>query len=189
MVSLAPLAALTYAAINEQEGYRFYTELAEHIKDDRGKAMFLGLAKDEVQHYHILMAQHASLSSGRGWLTVDEALRAFVPPIETALAVPPAEVDAVPHERLFPAAAEVAAQLDAGTGDVEAVDLALAAEKRGYDIYARAAQTATDRNAKAAYHMLMQEEGRHYEWLQRSRTYLVNNNTYWDDTELPFFEG
>lgn len=194
MASQAPLAALIYAAINEQGGYCFYTEVAEHIRDSRGQAMFRGLAKDEVQHYQILMAQHASLSAGAGWLSVEAALQTsvppMVPPIATAtLEVPADQRDAVPQERLFPKAAEAIAQIDAGTGDIDAVDMALVAEQRGYDIYARAAQSATDGNAKAAYHILMQEEGRHFEWLQRSRGYLVSNNTYWDDSELPFFEG
>lgn len=189
MQSQAPLAALIYAAINEQEGYRFYVDVAEHVRDSRGQAMFRGLAEDEVKHYQILMAQHASLSAGRGWLSVDEALQRPVPPIATPLTVPADQAAAVPQEKLFPRAAEVLAQIDAGSGDVDAVDMALAVEQRSYDIYSRAAQAASDPNAQAAYHMLMQEEGRHFEWLQRSRGYLVSNSTYWDDSELPFFEG
>jgi rubrerythrin len=189
MEAQAPLAALIYAAINEQEGYQFYTEVAQHIRDSRGQAMFRGLADDEVKHYQILMAQHASLSAGKGWLTVDEALQRAVPPISAALTVPADQAATVPQERLFPRAAEVMAQIDAGSGDVDAVDMALVAERRGHDLYMRAAQAASDPNAKAAYHMMMQEESRHFDWLQRSRGYLVANSTYWDDTELPFFEG
>ncbi|MHB0876207.1 MAG: ferritin family protein [Anaerolineae bacterium] len=190
MQSQAPLAALIYAAINEQEGYRFYTEVAEHISDSRGQAMFRGLAEDEVKHYQILLAQHANLSAGKGWLPLEVALETVVPPIAaTILQVPADQQAAVPQERLFPRAAEVMAQIDAGSGDIDAVDMALVAEQRGYDIYARAAKATDDTNAQAAYQMLMREESRHFEWLQRSRGYLVSNETYWDDSEFPFFEG
>ena len=184
------LAAVIYAAGNEQDGYRFYLEAARHIKDSRGSQMFRGLADDEVKHYQILMANHASLKAGGGWLTLDAALAAAVTPIEQAVLELPADTAGlVPQQRLFPHAASVMAAIDAGAGDLEAVDLAIAAEKRGYDLYARAAAEATDGNAKTAYHMLMQEEARHYDWLQRSRGYLAASNTYWDESELPFFEG
>jgi len=37
--------------------------------------------------------------------------------------------------------------------------------------------------------MLAREENRHYVLLQNSRDYLLNNQTWWDTEELPFFEG
>lgn len=186
----AALAALAYAAVNEQEGYRFYMRVAEHVRDAKGKALFRGLAEDEVKHYHILMAEHQSLAGGGSWLSLEQALAAAVPAIdEFEPRVTNVAGAAVPQERLFPQADEAIAAIDAGTGDLAAVDMALTAEKRGYDIYRKAAREATDANARAAYELLMAEEDRHYEWLRQSRSYLASNETYWDDSELPFFEG
>jgi len=184
------LAALAYAASNEQDGYRFYIVVAAHVTDRKGREMFQGLARDEVEHYHLLAAEYESLRSGKGWLSIDQALAAEVPPLGE-FAPRPSDIAglAVPAERLFPDPDQVVVHLDAGIGDLAAVESALAAEKRGYDIYRKAAAQASDANAKAAYELLMREESRHFEWLQRSQSYLANNRTYWDDSELPFFEG
>jgi rubrerythrin len=100
-----------------------------------------------------------------------------------------ADVAPAAGEPLFADADKVLAQLDTGTGNLEAIDLGLRAERRGYELYRQARDGATDDLAQAAYQLLMNEESRHFEWLQKSREYLANNKTYWDDSELPFFEG
>ena len=46
-----------------------------------------------------------------------------------------------------------------------------------------------DAAAKQVYKLLAQEENRHYEILQSSRDYLTDNQTWWDDEQLPFFTG
>ena len=62
-------------------------------------------------------------------------------------------------------------------------------EKLSYDLYCKSADEATDPAAKQAYEFLSREENRHYEILQNSRNYLVDNQTWWDDEQLPFFIG
>ncbi len=184
----AALAALAYAIANEQDGHYYYTVVAEHVKDPKGRAIFRALARDELEHYRILAAQYQSVQSNGKWLPLERAKSARVPQIDEFV-VRLEDLAGVPQERLFPSPQVVVPALDAGTGDIAAIDHALSAEKRGYDIYRRARDNATDPLAKEAYAVLMSEESRHFEWLQRSRDYLANTSTYWDDTERPFFEG
>ena len=187
---VAALAALAYGMINERDGYRYYNVVADHVRDIKGQAMFRGLARDEVKHYQILAAQYLSVRENRGWLPLSEAESADVPAIDDfEIDARDVSQSAIPDERLFPDPSVVVADLDQGTGDLQAIDLALEAEQRGYNMYREAHDRATDANAKAAYRVLMDEERRHYEWLRQSRRYLDNNDTYWDDTELPFFTG
>ena len=188
--SLAALAALAYAAYNERDGHAFYSRIAEHVRDDKGRQMFVGLAGDEVRHYQLVAAEYVSLKAGGTWLPIDAAMAAAVPPIgEFQAEIESVPGASVPSEQLFPKPETVIPALDAGTGDLKAIDIALEAERRGYDIYSKAEQRASDANAKAVYRLLMTEESKHYEWLQRSRSYLAHDQTYWDETELPFFEG
>jgi len=184
------VAALAYGMINEQDGYEYYRKICEHVRDKKGKQMFQGLATDEAGHYRILVAEYESIRQSGEWLSITEAERASVPAIgEFQMNSGDIAGAAIPEEHLFPDLELVIRGLDAGTGDLQAVDLALQAEKRGYELYLEAYEQAADPNAKAAYQLLMDEENRHYQWLQRSRHYLASNGTYWDDTELPFFTG
>ncbi|NPV08863.1 MAG: ferritin family protein [Anaerolineae bacterium] len=186
----AALAALAYAIINEQEGRRYYLAIAHHVRDEMGRRMFLGLAHDEEEHYRVLAGEYQSLLDGGGWISVEKAKAASVPPIEQ-FKVSPGDVPgaAIPEERLFPDPSRVIPGLHAGSGDREALELALKAEERGFALYRDAYERADDPNARAAYRLLMEEENRHHQWLQRSLEYLEDNNTYWDDTEFPFFTG
>ena len=186
----AALAALLYAIANEQDGRLYYIKVAEHVQDERGRALLEGLARDEVDHYRILAAEYHSLRGSGRWLSIEEAMAATVPEIDHFRGEPGnAEVGSVPAERLFPDPEVVIPSLKRGAGDREAIELALRAEERGYQLYREAHEAAEDDNAKAAYRLLMDEESRHHEWLQRSLAYLESNDTFWDDSELPFFTG
>ncbi len=184
----AALAALAWAIINEQDGRRYYSKIADHVRDDKGRQMFHGLAEDEIHHYHILVAEYLSLRDSGQWMPIAQAKKASVPAIEDfTVSESDFPGETLSQERLFPNPDDVIPSLKAGTGDGEAIDLALKAEQRGYEIYKQAYEEAGDPGAKAAYKLLMDEENRHYEWLQKSQRYLLDNDTYWDDSELPFF--
>ncbi|MGQ9555800.1 MAG: ferritin family protein, partial [Anaerolineae bacterium] len=132
----AALAALAYAAYNERDGYVFYSRIAEHIRDEKGRRMFASLAGDEVRHYQLLAAEYESLRTDGSWLPVAVAMATEVPSISEFRAdICDISGAGVPSEKLFPKPEAVIPALDAGTGDLQAIDIALEAEKRGYDIY------------------------------------------------------
>ena len=51
------------------------------------------------------------------------------------------------------------------------------------------ANRTTDAAAKQAFGFLAREENQHYEILQNTRSYLTDNQTWWDDEQFPFFIG
>jgi rubrerythrin len=179
--------ALKRAAVTEWHGYRFYTAAVEHARDRRAREFFQGLAKDETEHMHIILAEMEALKAGRGWLTYEEAIAT---PVEFDIAGPnPFPEAAEGMEMLFPPVKEVGGVVDPVATDVAALELALEFERRGHEMYKRHAEAAKDPKAREAYGILAKEENRHYTWIQKSLEYLTANQTWWDAEQKPFFEG
>ncbi|MGQ9586255.1 MAG: ferritin family protein [Anaerolineae bacterium] len=179
--------ALQWAAATEWYGHRFYTAAARQTKADRGQEFFHSLARDESEHLHIILAELEALKAGRGWLTYEEAIKT---PVEFDITGPnPFPEAAEGMEMLFPSVKEVGGVVDQVATDVAALGLALEFERRGYEMYTRQAELATDEKARQAYKILAKEENRHYTWIQGSLDYLTHNETWWDQEEFPFFEG
>ncbi len=178
----SPLGVLRRAMQIERDGYKFYTEAAERAAGERGKQMFLGLAADEEKHLHLLLIEYKALESGQGWIDPTKAL-------DQELDLDPANPD-LPGEEypedtfIFSPKREASIE-----GDIAALEFGLETEKLSYDLYTESAKETSDPAAKQAYEFLAREENRHYEILQNSRDYLVDNQTWWDDEQYPFFIG
>jgi len=178
----SPLGILRRAMQIERDGYRFYNEAAERAVGERGSNMFRGLAADEEKHLHILLVEYRALESGQGWIDPTQAL-------EEELELDPANPDLPGEEVPEPWPIFTPAREPSLEGDVAALEFGMETEELSYDLYKRAAEEQIDRVAKQVYELLATEENRHYEILQSSLDYLVDNETWWDDEEFPFFEG
>ncbi len=192
----SPLGVLRRAMQIERNGYRFYIDVAEQAVSERGKEVFRGLAADETRHLHLLLVEYEALESGKGWLDPDKAL-------EQELDFDPADPDLPGEEYPEPTPIFAPARvpglpcLGRGLGrgvpsldnDLAALEFAMETEQMSYDLYKTSAEEQPDQAAKEVYEMLAREENRHYVLLQNSRDYLLNNQTWWDTEELPFFEG
>jgi rubrerythrin len=178
----SPLGVLRRAMQIERDGYKFYNEAADRAVGERGRNMFRGLAADEEKHLRILLVEYKALESGQGWVDPTQAL-------EEKFDLDPANPD-LPGEEypetfpIFTPARQPSLQ-----GDIAALEFGMETEELSYDLYKKSAEKQTDPAARQAYELLAKEENRHYEILQSSRDYLVNNQTWWDSEELPFFEG
>jgi rubrerythrin len=178
----SPLGILRRAMQIERDGYKFYNEAAERAVGERGQNMFRGLAADEEKHLRILLVEYRALESGQGWVDPTEAL-------EKEFELDPANPDLPGEEYPEPSPIFTLAREPSLEGDIAALEFGMETEKLSYDLYNKSAKEQTDPAAKQAYKLLAKEENRHYEILQSSRDYLVNNQTWWDSEELPFFEG
>lgn len=175
MTEQAVLDVLTRAMITEQDGYDFYMAAAERVADEKGKAMFRGLARDEVEHLHILQTEHEKVAGGEAFVDLDAA-RANLPP--------------EPEMRLFPEKSNLTAMLDAAISDEDALKVALDFELKGYEMYRDAAQRAVDGNARSVFEYLAKQENQHYELIQQTLNYLIDDGMwFFQDGELPIFEG
>lgn len=167
------LEPLRQGMINEIRGHAFYLEAARRSKHQAGAKMFRSLARDEKMHLKVLEQQYQAITQGCKWLTMAEARKAKATP---------------PALNLFPKGIEK--QLPADADDLKALELAMVAEKRGYDLYKAAAKASTDLTAKAMYEFLVKEETGHYDLLQNSLDYLRDKGMwYFQDQEKPMFEG
>lgn len=178
----SPLGILRRAMQIERDGYKFYQEAAERAVGERGKKMFLGLADDEERHLRLLLIEYQAVESGHGWIDPTQAL-------EQDFDFDPANPDLPGDEYPEPLPIFTPARQPSLGGDVAALEFAMETEQLSYDLYKGAAAEQTDPAARQAYEFLAKEENHHYEILQSSRDYLVDNQTWWDSEELPFFIG
>jgi len=177
-----PLSVLRRGMNLEREGYRFYTEAAGRASGGRGRAMFLDLAAQEVDHLRLLLAEHRALEEGRGWLPYEEAMQANSALGPQDLDLPGEEpMDTIP---IFTPGREVSLE-----GDIAALDFGLETERLSRKLYSRAAERTDDPLARQAYEFLVEQEEEHYRLLQQTRDYLTQNQTWWDSEEYPFFIG
>lgn len=167
------LEPLRQGMINEIRGKFYYNEAAERTREPRGREMFLSLARDEEGHLHILEQQYLSVSRRGEWLGL-EAARAGDSP--------------APRLNLFPESA-AKGLLSPSSSDEQALEMALAMEKRGYDLYKGAMDATSDPAEKAMYQFLTQEESRHYALLDQTLNYLKDKGFwYFQDEEKPIFD-
>ncbi|MEN6479630.1 MAG: ferritin family protein [Anaerolineales bacterium] len=155
-------------------GMRFYEQAVARTADDTGKAVFRALVKEEQGHLDILRGQYAALTSGQGTVSLERAK-------ELAASVDPLSI--------FPEAQAADELIPAGFTDEQALQMAMDFEQRGFDTYTRAAADAQG-EAKAMWDYLAKVEDKHYAFLAETLEYLTTNGVwYFDEQELPFFEG
>ena len=178
----SPLGILRRAMQIERDGYKFYHQVAGRAASEKGRNMFLGLAADEEKHLRLLLVEYEALESGQGWIDPTQAL-------EQDFDLDPANPDLPGEEYPEPSPIFTPAREPSLDDDLAALEFAMETEQMSYDLYKTSAEGQTDPAAREAYETLALEENNHYVLLQNSRDYLVNNQTWWDTEELPFFEG
>jgi rubrerythrin len=181
------LAVLRRAMENEREGYRFFLEASERSTDPAGQGTFRTLASDEEKHLALLLVEYDSLTTGEGWVAPEEAMTREVEVDITGPLFPGEELspqEKSPFEETF-------AAYDVGelAGDLAVLEFGMKVEEQFYIMYEKAAAETDDPLGRQAYQFLMKWENRHYKILQDAHDYLSDNKHWWDDWELPFFEG
>ena len=156
-------------------GLRFYEQAAARTRAEDGKKVFQSLVREETGHLDILRGQYAAASGNKEWVSLEEA---------KAMA---ASVDPT---TIFPKASAAEELIPADATDEQALEMAMDFERKGYTLYAEAAEEADSLAEKAVWEYLATAEDQHYAFLQKTHEYLTTNGAwYFDDQELPFFEG
>jgi erythrin-vacuolar iron transport family protein len=169
------LGVLVQAMITEQDGYDFYIEAAKRVGDSKGKAMFNGLANDEVGHLQIIQNEYARVNAGKALSDLDTARKEH--PVQ-------------PSMKLFPEKSKLSSMLNGATTDEGALKVALEFELKGYQMYDAAAKSSADQNAAQVFAYLAKQENHHYELLQKTQQYLRDKGAwFFDELEKPMFEG
>jgi len=154
-------------------GQRFYEQAAARTVAEDGKRVFESLIQEEERHLEILCGQYASLSAGQTWLSLAEAR---------------AMADAADPTTIFPEATAAEQLIPADATDEQALQLAMAFERRGHDFYREQAGATSDARAKEMWDYLARAEDQHYTFLQKTHEFLSTNGVwYFDDQEFPIF--
>ncbi|MFH1084384.1 MAG: ferritin family protein [Chloroflexota bacterium] len=153
----------------------FYEQAVAHTKAEAGREIFQSLVEEEGRHLDYLRGQYAAVSGNKQWVSVQEA-------IAMAATVDPTGI--------FPQATAAGQLIPADSTDVQALDIALDFERRSYEMYTAAANAAQSLDEKAAWEWLARAEDKHFAFLQETKDFLVSNGLwFFDERELPFFEG
>ncbi len=125
---------LDYAIRNEEEAFRFYTDLAGRIEQPSMKQAFLDFAKEEMGHKVKLLA----IKEGKMAVPVNEKIQ-----------------DLQISDYLVEE--EIGANLDYQ----QALILAMKKEKAAYKLYLELSEVTTDKGTADTFRMLAQEEAKH----------------------------
>jgi rubrerythrin len=158
------LQALLQAIRLEQDGYKFYAEVAERMADPRGREMFLSLADDEKLHLRIVRDQYEALNAGKGWVSFSEVLDLKPVDLDKPLFSPGGE------------AVEKAIAPDAS--DADALLFALQKENESYELYRKAAAETADPAGKDMYQRLASYERVHFDILMLNYEHLVSTGSW-----------
>ncbi|MHB1004115.1 MAG: ferritin-like domain-containing protein [Chloroflexota bacterium] len=168
------LSTLGDAMQLEVEGRRFYLAAATRTRDQSGKKMFASLAADETEHLEKLKKERDQIAGAGKWLSAAEAVT---------------RQPARWHTPIFNQASAAETGLSANPDDVEALRLAMNAEKESYDLYAESRDKIADPDGKALFDFLAVEEKSHFELLQSAMEYLTNTATFFLVQEGAINEG
>jgi len=156
----------------EQEGLQMYEQVAAKTSHPFGKKMFLSLADDERAHIRMI----ETIARGLGLEAVLKEARS-----------------GTPRERIVTIFSEVkdevVERLAATHDELDALKLAMAFEKKGYEFYRRVAAEATEADAKTLYGRLADEETQHYEVLQNTLDYLERTKHWFTWEEKALLDG
>jgi rubrerythrin len=156
-------------------GQRFYREAVARTDSEAGKHVFQSLVDEEGKHLDILRGEYASLQQDGGWLSPEEAMQM---------------AESAPSTGIFPEAAEAEHLIPDDASDVRALELAMDFERRGYEQYKANADAAESPEARELWQSLAKWEDAHYAFLQKTHEFLQTDGAwYFDEEELPFFEG
>lgn len=159
--------ALELAIQTERDGITFYRNAAKKTADELGRKMFLSLVSDEERHLAVLQRISCEESVCIGDLG-----------------------DVMPKMRLKTIFSDAGKSSDASASsdsDAAVLTIAMGMEKKGYEMYARAAKDATDPVMAQIYERLAAEENEHWEILSETLSYLQDNGNWymWDEYSFP----
>lgn len=160
--------ALTLALKTEEEGFRFFSEMANKTQNEFAKKLFQTLAMDEHKHIAIIKKFYDILVNEGHWKPLDEK---------------DIQEYSSTHEikTVFKEAAEKAKKGDVpiADSDIEAYEMALKFEDDGANMYQEMYQKSKDPAARMFYAFLRDMEEGHYDVLKKAIDYLQNPSDYY----------
>lgn len=145
--------AVKTAALIEENGYRFYTHLADETSDDEARALFRKFAEDELGHLKVLEKKFFPEAGFDDLITDEElALEDYLKRTEAG--------------DIFTERIDIEALVKAVGGPEKAIMVALDTERHSVEYFERLAGKTSVPEARRVYQELMEEEKLHVSQLE-----------------------
>jgi len=154
----------------EREGRKFYLDAAERTEDDKGKAMWRSLARQEALHIEYLTNARRVLVEKGQWASFGMEGARFL-----------SEQDI---RRIFPETAE--GEVEPGADELAALKTGIEMEIKSRDLYEDLARKTKDPQGKDMYEKLARWEETHRQILQAGYDYMNKTGFWLDIQELGF---
>jgi len=165
--------ALQVALNNEMKEHEFYLKNAERTKNPVGKAMFLQIGGEELEHYERLKQLHANWEKDKKWP-----------------ATVPLKVKDTPVKDVLKNAAQKAPKTVKGDADdLKAIRIAIEFEGKGAEYYAKLREQVSDPQEKAFFNLLANIEHEHYVSLKETEEYLTDPVSWFRNKERTDLDG
>jgi rubrerythrin len=165
--------ALQVALNNEMKEHEFYLKNAERTKNPVGKAMFLQIGGEELEHYERLKQLHANWEKDKKWP-----------------ATVPLKVKDTPVKDVLKNAAQKAPKTVKGDADdLKAIRIAIEFEGKGAEYYAKLREESSDPQEKAFFNLLANIEHEHYVSLKDTEEYLTDPVSWFRTKERTHVDG
>jgi len=159
--------AIETAVKMEIDAMKFYHEAAQKTNHPFAKRMFQGFIRDEDRHLKMLK----DILGGMDLKIVSLHPKAEIRTIFSEL-----------KEQMMK-------RITASTDEIEAVQVALDFETKGFEFYKKAAGEAVDEKEKALFSVLAAEEQEHYSILQNTHSFLKDTGDWFMWQEQGILEG
>ncbi len=166
------LNALEIALKNEMNERNFYLRNAQRTSNPLGKAMFLQIAEEELEHYQRLSELAERWKKDQKWP-------------ETV----PLKVKDTTVRTVFAKAAKETPKVGGDDDDLKAVQTAIDFEAKGAELYARLRDQSVDPKEKAFFGLLAAIEHEHFSSLKDTEEYFVNPAAWFQKTEASGLDG
>ena len=151
----------------EIKGYAFYNAASMVASNDRGKNVFVHLAKEELDHIRAISAIVEAVKADGGWIGFDEALKRSV---STGEGLP-----------IFQGENELISRLKKNPTDINAVNIAIENEDNAIEFYSRLLGEAGTAGEKVVLTRLLEMEKGHLKILRWELESLTKTG-FWGDT-------
>ena len=162
--------AIKTAIQMEKDGYDFYVKAAARTQDDMGSKIFSSLAKDEQMHLDTFQKIFEDRVGNDEWNTLVNSSKKYAD-----IGVFPKDLDSASS-----------GGPSADTNELDALHMAMDAEKEAVEFYSQILEKADDADVKGIISEIIKQEKSHYMILQEEFTHLSSTG-YW--YELDYLGG
>jgi rubrerythrin len=152
--------AILTAIQMEKDGYAFYTKAAAQTQSDMGRTIFESLAADEQRHLDVFQKMFEEKVEESEWNDLVNSSKKYAK---------------IP---IFPTDLKDAPGMDPDSTEIDALRMAMDAEKEAIEYYNEIKEKLQDEGLKNIINEIIEQEKNHYNLLEKE-FHHINSTGYW----------